>query len=167
VGKHDFEFELDGLLFRAFDSPDVKDARVRARVTLTRAPQRMSVEAHLDGVVTVECDRCLEDLSLPVEFDGDVEVTECTDEWPEEGYDGEAFRIAGRDGEIDLSAWLFESVILALPYRRVHDEGGCDPAMLERFRVVTEEEFDRLAATSDPPKGAEWEKLRKLMEETK
>ena len=48
-----------------------------------------------------------------------------------------------------LSQYIYESICLSLPYQRVHPVGsdgksGCDPDMLARFNIVSEEEFDRL-----------------------
>ena len=57
--------------------------------------------------------------------------------------------IGPSETEIDLSQYIYESICLSLPYQRVHPVGsdgksGCDPDMLARFNIVSEEEFDRL-----------------------
>ena len=44
--------------------------------------------------------------------------------------------ISPADGEVSLAQYIYESIVLALPYSRVHADGECDPDMLARFTVV-------------------------------
>ena len=50
---------------------------------------------------------------------------------------------AGR-GEVSLAQYIYESIVLSLPYQRVHPEGECDADMLHRFRIVSQEEFSQI-----------------------
>ena len=47
---------------------------------------------------------------------------------------------------LDLTQYIYESIVLSLPYRRVHEEGGCNPEMLAAFTEISEEEFDEMEA---------------------
>ncbi len=82
-------------------------------------------------------------------------------------YDGEVLWLAPGEDEVDLAQYIYESIVLSLPYQRVHPEGGCDPGMLRRFRIVSGEEFARIEARSgqETPKGGDWEKLAALREQ--
>ena len=53
------------------------------------------------------------------------------------------------EDSVDLTQYIYESIVLSLPYRRVHPEGECDPDMLARFGVMSAEEFDRRAAEAE------------------
>lgn len=56
--------------------------------------------------------------------------------------------------------------MLSLPYQRVHPEGECDPEMLKRFRIVSDEEFSAIENRAEEhavPEG-EWAKLAALRE---
>ena len=44
------------------------------------------------------------------------------------------------EDEVDLAQYIYESIVLSLPYQRVHPEGECDPEMLGRFRIVSDED---------------------------
>jgi len=129
--------ELDDALMRAFDCTEVRDVGVAAELEVDRSASRVAVEASLKGRVTVECDRCLEDLVLPVDYAAALEIRFISEHAPvqEPQYDGEVMWIAPGGAQADLAAFLYESVILALPYRRVHPEGECDPAMTGRFET--------------------------------
>ena len=53
-------------------------------------------------------------------------------------YDGEVMWISPADGEVELAQYIYESIVLAMPYRRVHPDGECNPDMLARFTVADE-----------------------------
>lgn len=148
VGLHHFDFEMGDAFFEAFGDLVVKGGRLAAGVDVNKSASMLQMEVSIRGDVTVECDRCLGDLSLPVDYEGSLTVkfSDCTDE-----YDGEVMWLSPSQGEVPLAQYLYESVILSLPYQRVHgtNERGeplCDADMLERFRIVSEEEFDVITA---------------------
>ena len=62
---------------------------------------------------------------------------------------------------------IYESICLSLPYQRVHPDDSegrstCDPDMLSRFRIVSEEEFDRLCPGTETDGSSPWEKLKEI-----
>ena len=145
-GRHDFRFEVDKALFEAFESTEIKDGRCEVSVGVDRSEKQLTLDVGITGHVVVECDRCLEDCRVPIDFEGQL-VVKFSDEVHE--YDGEVMWIGPSETEIDLSQYIYESICLNLPYQRVHPVGsdgksGCDPDMLARFNIVSEEEFDRL-----------------------
>ena len=143
-GSHRFEFTMEAPFFAAFEETDITDGSVRAAVELKKAASMLVLDVHLEG------DRCLADLVLPVDYDGRLTVKfsdEITD------YDGDLMWINPTDGELNLAQYLYESIVLSLPYRRIHGEDAdgnplCDARMLERFRIVSEAEFDAIEAES-------------------
>ncbi len=141
--SYDFDFPVDAELFRAFESAEISDGDCRVSVHLERAEQRMMLDVQITGEVTVACDRCLEDCSLPIDFSDRLTV-EITDELGE--YDGEVMWVLPAEDMVDLSQYIYESIVLSLPYQRVHPEGECDPEMLKRFRIVSGEEFAAVEA---------------------
>ena len=47
---------------------------------------------------------------------------------------------------VDLTQYIYESIVLSLPYSRVHQDGECNPEMLASFSEITEEELQALEA---------------------
>ena len=45
---------------------------------------------------------------------------------------------------VDLTQYIYESIVLSLPYQRVHPDGECDLDMLGRFRIVSKQEFETI-----------------------
>jgi uncharacterized metal-binding protein YceD (DUF177 family) len=103
-----------------------------------------------------------------VEYNGKVAVRFSEEELEN---DDEIIWLNPGDDVLDLEQYLRESVVLCLPYQRVHpcDIHGnplCNPAMLERFRIVSGEEFDAIAEKDEMQSlGAnpEMEKLKNLI----
>ncbi len=137
-GLHEFEFVLDGALFQAFESTDIKDGNLTAKVSLMKMEHEMNLDITIDGTVRVTCDRCLDEFDLPIHFDGQL-IVRISNEVGE--YDGEVMWVLPAEDEINLAQYLYESVVLSLPYSRVHPEGECNPDMLKRFNIVSEQEF--------------------------
>ena len=139
-GTYRFDFKVDNALFEAYGSTDIKDGDLSVGVTLERGESMLSLQTVIRGTVTVACDRCLEDCRLPVAFDGTL-LVRFSDEVAD--YDGEVMWISPAEGEVSLAQYIYESIVLSLPYQRVHPEGECDPDMLGRFRIVSDEEFEQ------------------------
>ena len=144
TGRYHYDFQVDGEFFRAFEGSEIKDGDCCADVDMYRTESALTFDVEIRGAVTVECDRCLEDCSLPVDYSGEL-VVKFSDETDE--YDGEVMWISPGESEVNLAQYIYESVELSLPYQRVHpeDEEGrptCDEDMLGRFRIVSEEEFE-------------------------
>ena len=144
-GVYDFDFPIDGALFRAFENPEVREAACRAKVRMERSENQLVFDTSITGEVLVPCDRCLEDCRLPIDFAG--RLTVLFSEVPGE-YDGETMWLLPVEEEVDLAQYLYESIVLSLPYQRVHPEGQCDPEMLKRFRIVSNEEFEAIEEAS-------------------
>lgn len=163
-GTHDFEFEVDGALFEAYENDEVLAADCVAKVSLTRGESQLLLDVTIEGEVTVACDRCLEDCLLPIDFEDQL-VVKFSEEPGDD--DGEVMWLYPGDSELDLAQYLYESVVLSLPYQRVHAEGECNPEMLERFRIVSQTEFSAIEEAVEEEvepavKGSEWDKLAQL-----
>jgi uncharacterized metal-binding protein YceD (DUF177 family) len=66
----------------------------------------------------------------------------------EHPFEGDILWINPADAQLDLEQYIYESIVLNLPLSRVHPEDVhgtplCNPAMLERFTIISAEEFDR------------------------
>ncbi len=141
VGSHKFSFAVDCDLFLAFENEDIRGGKFAVAVELQKSATMLLVDVNIEGEAIVECDRCLDDCAIAVDYSGRLTV-KFSDEIAE--YDGEVMWLSPSESELDLSQYIYESILLSLPYRRVHAEGECNPEMEARFRVATAEEIDRL-----------------------
>jgi len=101
---------------------------------------------------------------VPIDFEGQL-VVKFSDEVHE--YDGEVMWMLPGEDRVELAQYIYESIVLSLPYQRVHPEGECNPEMLKRFRIVSDREFASIEAAAEGAGergGGEWAKLAALRE---
>ena len=142
-GCHEFRFEVDGSLFEEYQSTEIKDGRCEVTVAADRSESQVTLDVAISGYVVVECDRCVQDCRVPIDFEGRL-VVKFSEEVHE--YDGEVMWMLLGEYQVDLKQYKYESIMLSLPYHRVHPEGICNPDMLERFRIVSDQEFASIEA---------------------
>ncbi len=142
-GVYTYDFEVDNSLFEAFESAEIKDGTCAVRVELRRLETMLDMAIEVVGKVVVPCDRCLEDCEIPIAYEGNLVVKFSSEE---QEYDGEVMWLTPADDKVDLAQYIYESVVLSLPYQRVHSEGECDAEMLKHFSVVSAEELEAMEA---------------------
>ena len=109
----------------------------------------------MEGYVIVECDRCLEEMELPIEsYDelivkyGEREETETE----------EVVVISPKEHDLDVSQFIYEYISLQVPMRNVHDEEengqSCDPAVLKALEDLQPKEDE------EPPSDPRWDGLK-------
>lgn len=134
-GLHEVDFDVDGALFKAYESKEIKDGRCKVHVDIDKSDTQLILDVTIDGHVVCECDRCLENCTIPVHFDGRLTVF-VSDHQGE--YDGDNMWVSPDEEDINLMQYIYESIVLSLPYRRVHPDGECDPDMMVRFTPATD-----------------------------
>ncbi len=159
-GDHGFSFELDQKFFASLEQSEIEKGHVKAEVILEKKTGVFSLHFHLLGEVEVICDRCLEPFMTEVDTKQTIfvklgeEVGEIEDD---------VIMIHRDDHEIEVGQYMYEFILLALPYQRIHpddDEGisGCDPEMIRRLEELQsgEEKSDE----TDP----RWDTLKGIIE---
>lgn len=155
-GGYDYVFPIDDSFFAHWPEAEIRAGRGEAHVHAVKHASMLELAVTVDAEVLLTCDRCLDEFLCPVHFEGHP-VVKISDSIPEgERYSGDAHRAANNsDGEVlwispadpnlDLGQYIYESIMLSLPFQRVHPAlEDCNPDMLQRFRIVTESEFDAL-----------------------
>lgn len=165
-GLHEAGFEVDGALFKACGSNEIKDGRCKVHVAMRKSDSQLLLDVAIDGEAVCECDRCLEDCTIPVHFEGSLTVHISEQEGE---YDGEQMWITPDQKEVGLMQYIYESIVLSLPYRRVHPDGGCNPDMTARFTAATDDAgagatFADNLPEADQPRGIGADNLSKLEE---
>ena len=151
-GVHSFEFVMDDNFFDCFDVTKGTKGKVNARVEIVKSSLLMEVRMKIDGVVKAICDRCLEEMDLPVR--GELNLYAKYGE-REEGNDDDFIVLAQDEDYLDLSESLYEIYMLNYPLRVVHPEGECNEEMERVLEDLTIEENEKI----DP----RWDELRKLI----
>lgn len=128
-GRTEFRARADKEFFEEFENRDILEAGVDVDIVVEKSGNYIGVDCTLDGAVTVMCDRCLENLVLPVResafFSVKFGAEPSGGDSPEGGR--EIIFLPESDAELDMSQIVYDYICLSLPIQRVHEEGECDP----------------------------------------
>ncbi|MFI3270379.1 MAG: DUF177 domain-containing protein [Rikenellaceae bacterium] len=149
LGLHHFEYVANEALFAQYEGCELLGGSCEVFVVLQRNESMLTIDVDIEGAVEVECDRCLEPCSIEIDYVGLLVVKFSDDEALQSEYDGEILWLPTGATEVDLAQYIYESIILSLPYQRVHPDGECDEEMTRRFRVVTGEELAEIEANAE------------------
>ena len=160
-GDHGFSFELDRKFFALFEHLEIENGNVHAEVILEKKTGVFSLHFSLTGEVEVVCDRCLEKFMTGISTSQTIFVK--MGETPGEIED-DVLMIGRDDHEIEVGHYLYEFIILALPYQKVHPDDAqgnstCDPEMLKQLDAHRFREPDQ-KENSDP----RWDALKGIIE---
>jgi len=137
LGESIFRFEIGEAFFQAFENPQIKDADCSVKVRVARYQTLLEVVCEIGGFVVVECDRCLEDLTLKVDVEPHLTVGFGTVDVDESEAEDDVLVIDHTESELNLNQFVYDYICLSLPLVKVHPEGKCNPEML---RYLSESE---------------------------
>ena len=167
-GTHTVECHLDESFFNLEEQTEVRRADVDATLEVTRKSENTyHLEISCKGTVTIPCDRCLEDLDLPVDVDYSLNVEQMGTELDDTN--DELLIVPSDWRELDAAPLVRDTVLLALPMTHCHEsEDDCNADMLDaldrhRAEAVPDDDEGSLSETTgtDP----RWEALKKLKEQ--
>lgn len=153
-GLHHFDYAVDGAFFKVFEYNEFEECDVAVSVELNKQPGMLELKFAFSGYVICECDRCLVNYKQPVSGNERLVVKfgddsgELTDDM---------IILPPHEHQIDLSQYIYESIILLLPKRRVHPEdkdgnSACNPEIIKRLNELGKQK------NTDP----RWDDLKKL-----
>jgi uncharacterized metal-binding protein YceD (DUF177 family) len=134
AGKHEFDFTVDSEFFEAFENTDISGASVEIHLTMDKQPGHISIEGSISGSVVTTCDRCLADMEVVIKAPLSllVKYTKVKGEPENE----EVVTLDPADPDLDLRQFFYDYICLSMPVQRVHDEGDCDPAMIDKLKQM-------------------------------
>jgi len=135
AGESRFSWHAGKEFFEAFGNAEILDADLDASVVIEKSGRYLGIDCEIDGSVTVECDRCMEELQMPVSTEVLLSVKYGDEESSDEHQEGEReiVFVPEGDAEYDMGQIIYDYVCLSLPMQRHHDEGGCNPEALKHL----------------------------------
>ena len=134
TGFHTFGFKIDDTFFETFEGSEVQHGALTATVIADKKNTFLQLDVAIAGTVTVECDRCLDLLEMPVQFRGTPLAKVVQPPESEQESDGEEWLpIDAVTNEVDLTQYFYDSIILSLPIQRVHKAGKCNKEMMKKL----------------------------------
>lgn len=131
LGTHSFEFEIGKSFFESFDYTEILDCKVNVRLDLEKSTTMLVLLFEIKGEVTFPCDRCLEPVVLPIS--GNYRQVAKISDYEEPDDNDEIVVLPSAEYEIDVTKFIYDFIMLSVPYKRVHPEGGCDEEALKNL----------------------------------
>ena len=150
------DFDLNDDFFGALDGSQLEHGALHVSVSIRKMAGFFELLFHTEGSVVVTCDRCLDDMDQPIETDNKLMVKlgdTCSE-------DDDTVTIDENEGMLDLSWFIYEFIMLAIPIKHVHAPGKCNSAMTQKL-----EELSGAVRSSEEEEEAidpRWEKLKNL-----
>ncbi len=157
AGEHIFTYTVGKSFLEKFDNNDILDLALEVMVKMIKNNRLLEFSFFLKGKATFECDRCLEDLELPIDYNSRLIVKlEDVDE-----VEDEIIYLKPDETEIDISRFVYENIVFSIPPRRIHPEdkkgkSGCNPEMIKKLESLL---VKNVSETVDP----RWNELKNLL----
>ena len=135
VGKNEFFWHAGKEFFDGFENDEILDADLQIEVLVEKSGRYIGVDCDVTGKVTVECDRCLDSLDMPIDTHVSLSVKfgeEVASEDVREG-EREVVFVPEDDVEFDMGQIIYDYACLALPMQRTHEEGECNPEAMKYY----------------------------------
>jgi uncharacterized metal-binding protein YceD (DUF177 family) len=152
-GIHEYDFLLENKFFIDIDGDQVQKGKVNVHLTVNATASMIyEMNFQIDGVVMVPCDRCLDDMEVPINTNNRL-VVKFGNEYAEES--DEVVIVPEEEGSINIAWFLYEFIALAIPMKHVHAPGKCNKAMTSKLKrhsarnVDDEDEIDNAELDED------------------
>ena len=144
-GRTSFSWHAGMEFFKKFGNAEIIDADIVVRAEVEKSGSYLGIDCGLEGSLTVPCDRCMEDVTLPVSAHAKLSVKFGSEPVSSEetvvGDDEREVIYLPEDGsDMDMSQTIYDFAYLSLPMQRVHEEGGCNPAALRYLNGDAQED---------------------------
>lgn len=162
-GIHEFDFDIDDTFFAHREESIIKQATVKATVSLQKDSGGMHLNLSMIGNVSVECVRCLESFSMPISTEKSL-LVKVVDEVNEEYDDEDEIYITKKAIDLDLAHCFYDFLTLEIPYSPVHpvDDNGketCDPEVIKHIK---KQETKNAEKDEEKKEDARWSELKKI-----
>ena len=133
-GLHSFEFNLEDSFFKAFNSSLLVD-HIKVHLDFIKSPSMFTLTFRIDGDLKSECDRCLNDISLPVHGQY-VLLVKITEQELEDQDD--LIYINSAAHKINVSQPIFDYIHLLLPIKKTCTDVGlkCNPEIAGKITML-------------------------------
>ena len=156
-GVHIFNYELGNKFFKNFDYYDFNNAKLFAKLELEKQSTLLNLKFLFHGEIEVQCDVSMENFNLELETEHAV-VVKFKDDI--NSTDDKVIYLPTGSHSIDVSHLIYESIILAVPQKKVHpgiENGSLKSEIVEKLEALKPKK--NFKEKTDP----RWDKLKDLL----
>ena len=152
-----FDFEIGNKFFKNFDYYDFADANIKTILELEKKQTLLNLKFKFYGNVEVQCDLSMEMFSLGLETGYNVVIKFKDDTISS---DDKVIFLPTGSNSIDVSHIIYESIILAIPQKKVHpgiENGSLKSEIIQKLEELKPKR--NFKEKTDP----RWDKLKDLL----
>ena len=132
-GTHFFEYKINNKFFEELDCNDFIDAAFVVELEFIKQSTMMLLNFSFKGKIKVPCDRCAEDVEMPikgaekliVKF-GDTSFNDIDD----------ILILEENEHQLNVAHYIYEFIELNIPFRRTHKENECDAETIKKLNEL-------------------------------
>ncbi|QCX37164.1 DUF177 domain-containing protein [Aureibaculum algae] len=161
--NHKFEFQINKEFFEFYQYDDVCDANILVQLDFNKKSTLIELSFNAKGVVEVVCDLTNELFEQPIKAKLDLVVT-FGEEFNDDDID--ILILPHEAYEVDVSQYIYEMIILAIPSKKVHPgvkDGTLKSEILDKLEELKPKKIIINKEGSDP----RWDKLKGLITDKK
>lgn len=171
-----YDFLLDNQFFANIDGPEVQKGKVNVKLNVKKTSKAFELDFQTEGVVRVPCDRCLDEMELPI-TSSDKLFVKFGKGFAEES--NNMVVIPEEEGEINVAWFMYEFVALTIPMKHVHAPGKCNKSMMGKLskhlkttpdedqdQEIFDSSADEVIEDTDDSKEIDprWNELKKILD---
>ncbi len=129
----DLSFHLDDNFFKSLDGSQLEHGALHVSVSIRKMAGFFELQFYTEGTVVVSCDRCLDDMDQTIKTENKMMV-KLGDSYSE---DDDTVTIDENEGILDVSWFIYEFIMLAIPIKHVHAPGKCNSVMTQKLEELS------------------------------
>jgi uncharacterized metal-binding protein YceD (DUF177 family) len=161
LGEHEFDYKIDNKFFNHFEYDEFNDANLDVKVVLNKKTTLLELHFITSGTVNINCDLTNEPFDQVLESDYNL-VVKFGDEFNDENE--EILIIPHGEYEINISQYIYELIVLSLPFKRVHPgvkDGTLNSEILKKLEELSPKDIED--KTENEEIDPRWNTLKKLL----
>ena len=161
IGSHQFDYQIDNTFIEHFEYDEFHKADVKVDLELEKKSTLLDLHFQFNGTVNVNCDLTNEPYDQPISGNFDL-VVKFGQEYNDEEED--LLILPHGSYEVDVAQYIYESIVLAVPAKRVHPGVADGTLKSEALDKLEELSLNNQAEQSDEDQtDPRWDDLKKLL----
>lgn len=160
LGEHQFEYHIENDFFDIFDYSEFNSANIQVSISMLKKTTMLELQLSHKGTINVPCDVTNEDFDLPIKGKINL-IVKFGDTFNDENE--ELLILPHGEYEFSIAQYIYESIILSVPTKRVHPgvkDGTLDSKALEVLNNLAPSEIKEEEKKDTDPR---WDDLKKLL----
>jgi uncharacterized metal-binding protein YceD (DUF177 family) len=133
------DYQIDDQFFAAVESPEVTQGSLKTHLLLKKmADGSFELTLSTKGTVKLICDRCLDEMDQEIDTENTLKI-----KWGTEySEDDDTLTVSEREGQVDVSSFIYQFIMLDIPIKHVHAPGKCNAEMMDRYKHLAVRRLD-------------------------